>query len=152
MNNRRLLIYFKEANKHKKQIIEAREELSLPIENYDSLSKLERFALNTLIFRFSKLQDLIGAKIFRNYLEYSGFSTTELSFFDILKELEKENIIDIDSWNLLRELRNDVAHDYPDELDEMVEKINLFASKCMDLIDILEKIEGKYSEINQSRD
>jgi len=148
----RLKTYIQEGNRHKEHIIEAKEELSLPIESYENLSKLERFALNTLIFRFSKLQDLLGNKIFRNFLEYNELSTQDLSFFDILKAIEKQNILDIDSWSLLRELRNDVAHDYPEELDEMIEKINLFVDKSSKLIEIFDNLEEQYREIKHKRD
>jgi len=148
----RLKDYLNEANLHKNHIIEAKEELNLPIKDYESLSKIERFALNTLIFRFSKLQDLMGRKIFKEFLEFIGISTIDLSFFDILKELEKEKILNIDSWQELRELRNDIAHDYPDEFDEKIQKINLFIKKSNELLEIFDKLESKYNEINKQRD
>ena len=151
MNNR-LKRYFYEAMKHKVHIIEAKEEIKLPIKSYSDLPKLEKFAINTLIFRFSKLQDLIGAKIFRSYLEYLELPTSEFSFFDILKEIEKEGIIDIDSWSELREIRNDIAHDYPEEFDEMLEKINLLIDKSSELLEILRRLEVKYNETKQQRD
>jgi hypothetical protein len=145
----RLNSYFEEAYRHKSHILEAKEELYLPIKDYDNLSKLEKFALNTLIFRFSKLQDLMGSKIFREYLNYSGLAINDFGFFDILKELEKQSILDIDSWQDLRELRNDIAHDYPNELEEKLEKINLFVNKSNELIVILEQLERKYHEIKR---
>jgi hypothetical protein len=148
----RLNNYFKEANRHKEHILEAKDTLILPIKEYDTLSKLEKFALNTLIFRFSKLQDLMGSKIFRGFLNESGLSTDGLSFFDILRELEKEGILDIDEWQLLRELRNDIAHDYPEELDEKIEKINLFIKRSDDLLRVFDKLEEKYLEIKRRRD
>jgi len=61
--------------------------------------------------------------------------------------MEKEHFIDIDSWQELRELRNDIAHDYPEEFDEKIEKINLFVKKSDTLIEIFNKIEKKYNEI-----
>ena len=145
----RLKDYLTEATLHKEHIIEAKDELNLPIKNYELLSKLERFALNTLIFRFSKLQDLMGRKIFREFLEFIGISTVDFSFFDILKELEKEKILDIDSWQELRELRNDIAHDYPDEFDEKIQKINLFVKQSDKLLQIFNKVESKYNAINK---
>jgi hypothetical protein len=144
--------YFYEANRHIEHIVEAKEEVKFPIVSYEKLSKLEKFALNTLIFRFSKLQDLIGVKIFREFLETSGLSVAEFSFFDILKEIEKEGICDIDSWNELRKLRNDIAHEYPEELDEMIEKINLLMKKSDELIEIFKKIEDRFAKIDKSRD
>jgi len=154
MYEKRLNSYFIETKKHIELIEESLEvlEKKVPIKEYNSLNQLERFALNALIFRFSKLQDLIGAKIFRNYLEYSGFNTTDKSFFDILKEIEKEGIVDIDSWNELRVLRNKIAHDYPEDADEVIESINLFIKRVDISISIAERLEKKFNEIRKKRD
>jgi len=147
----RLEVYFSEAQKHIELIDESLEVLEAPIKNYDDLTQLQRFALNALIFRFSKLQDLIGSKIFRNYLDFSGLNLSDMSFFDILKEIEKESIVDIDSWDELRELRNKIAHDYPQELDEMLESINLFIKRSHELIVISKKLEKKFHAIKNAR-
>ncbi len=152
-NEKRLVHYFDEAQKHIALISESLEVLEpkIPIEEYESVNQLERFALNALIFRFSKLQDLIGVKIFRTYLDFSGFETAEKSFFDILREIEKEGIVDIDSWSELRELRNKIAHEYPEEIDEMVESINLFIEKSGELVVISNRLEKKFNEIKKAR-
>ena len=152
MDCEKLAAYFAEADKHKEHIIEAKEELSLPIESYEALSKLEKFALNTLIFRFSKLQDLIGAKIMRVFLSCNEFPVEEMGFFDILKEIEKEGIVDIDTWSQLRELRNDIAHEYPEEMEEVIAKINLLIDRSDSLIAIVERLERQYREIERKRD
>ena len=153
MTKIRLKTYFKEAKKHVDLIEESWGVLEpkIPIENYENLNQLERFALNALIFRFSKLQDLIGVKIFRNYWDFSGFDTAQKSFFDILQEIEKEGIVDIDSWSQLRELRNKIAHEYPEEIDEMVQSINLFIKKSSFLVEILERLEQNFYEIERKR-
>ena len=153
MTKTRLKTYFKETKKHIELIQESLEVLEplLPIENYEELNQLQRFALNALIFRFSKLQDLLGARIFRNYLSFNGFSVVDISYFDILREIEKEGIVDIDNWSELRELRNKIAHEYPEEADEMIESINLFIEQSSKLIDIADKLESKYNEIEKKR-
>lgn len=151
MTKKRLKTYFIESNKHIELIRESLEELQTPIIDYDTLPKIQKFALNALIFRFSKLQDLIGAKIFRNYLDFSGYNVSQITFFDILKEIEKEGIVDIDSWDMLRELRNKIAHDYPQELDEMLESINLFIEKSSELVTIAQKLEQRFYEIERKR-
>ncbi len=150
----RLDKYFAEARAHIELINEALGVLKdkLPIKNYKELESLEQFALNALIFRFSKLQDLIGSKIFRSYLEFSGYDINEKSFFDILKEIEKEGIVDIDTWDELRKFRNQISHEYPEEENEVVESINLFVQKSNELIKISQKLEEKYLEIKQQRD
>jgi len=149
----RLPKYFAEINAHIELINEALEALQhrLPIENYNDLTNLGKFALNTLIFRFSKLQDLLGSKVFRSYLEFSGFETSEKSFFDILKEIEKEGIVDIDTWDELRKLRNQIAHEYPEEEDEAIESINLFIERSQELIDIADRLRERYLAIERAR-
>ena len=142
----RLKSYLAEMRRHSEHIIEAKEVLPLEIADYDSLSQLEKFALNTLIFRFSKLQDLLGSKVFRTYLDSIGFVVEEASFFEILKEIGKEGIVDIDTWNFLRELRNEIAHDYPEEFDERVEKVNLFIQKSDLLVEVAKRLEERYRE------
>ena len=129
--------------RYTEHIAEAKEVLPKEMGEYDSLSQLERFALDTLIFRFSKLQDLLGSKVFRTYLDTVGFVVEEASFFEILKEIEKEGIVDIDTWNLLRELRKEIAHDYPEEFDERMEKIELFIDKSDLLVEIAKRIEER---------
>jgi len=106
------------------------------------------FIVDSLLFRFSKLQDFLGQKIFRIFLEYQGIGLS--SFYDVLKELEKEEILDIDLWGSLREIRNELAHEYPDK-EEIEEKIVFIISKVNDLIKVYEKIKDKFYEIKQKR-
>ncbi len=118
----RLKRYLQEANAHLSMIDEALEEL----EGSD-LTKLrtrnERFAAEILILSFAKLQDLLGAKLFRTFLEEQGFVVAQKSFFDLLRELEKEGIVDIDRWSELRKLRNSLSHEYPLQESERYKKL-----------------------------
>jgi len=106
------------------------------------------FIIDSLLFRFAKLQDFLGQKVFRNFLEYQGLSFN--SFYDILKELEKEEILDIDLWGSLREIRNELSHEYPDK-EEIEEKIIFILSKVDDLIKVYEKIKDRFYEIKRKR-
>ena len=99
--------------------------------------------LDTLAFRFVKLQDLIGSKIFREFLKEMGYIVEEKTFFEILKEIEKEGIIDIDSWNEFRKVRNFLSHEYPYSFEDRVEAINYLIEKTPELIEVIKKIEDK---------
>ena len=147
MVEKRLESYFSEAQKHIQLIQDAREVITLPIVDYEKLSKIEKFAINTLIFRFSKLQDLIGSKIFRAFLEFNKFDTEEKSFLVILKEVEKEGIVDIDTWDEFRKIRNHVAHEYPGDEEEALESIELLIEKSSILIDVALKLRDRFYEI-----
>ncbi len=140
--------YMQEAASHIAVLQEALTEIpkgKLDIDRFAKLTKLQKFAYEIILFRFSKLQDLLGAKLFRAYLECNEFVTDGLSFEELLKELEKEGIVDIDTWAQLRKVRNAIAHDYPDEVQEQVAKINYVLEHIDTLIAIYVKIEERCS-------
>jgi hypothetical protein len=147
MFEKRLDVYFAEAKKHIELIKDAKDVIVLPIENYEELPNLEKFAINALVFRFSKLQDLLGSKIFRAYLEFNKFDTRDKSFLELLREIEKEGIVDIDTWDEFRKIRNSIAHEYPGEEEETVEALELLIEKTHLLIQISEKLMDRYNEI-----
>ena len=147
LNEKRLKNYFAEASKHIQLINEAKEVITLPIKDYSNLLSLEKFAINALIFRFSKLQDLLGSKIFRSFLEFNKFEVEDKSFLILLKEIEKEGIVDIDTWDEFRKIRNNIAHEYPGEEEEALEAVELLIKKSDLLIKIAEKIEDRFNEI-----
>ena len=147
MLEKRLDVYFIEAQKHIELMEDAKNVINLPIKNYDALPNLEKFAINALIFRFSKLQDLIGSKIFRAYLEFNKFDIQDKSFLELLREIEKEGIVDIDTWDELRKVRNSIAHEYPGEEDETAEALGLLIHKMPLLIAITFKLRDRYNEI-----
>ncbi len=70
-----------------------------------------------IIYRFSKAQDTIGAKLFKAFLLYQG-EIVDRPLLDILNELEKLHIVDVEEWFVLREIRIDIADDYEDNQDQ----------------------------------
>ena len=83
------------------------------------------------IYRFAKIQDIMGEKLFRMILEIVEEETDSLAFIDLLNKLEQLEIIpDKTEWLFLRKLRNEVSHEYPLIDDESVTSLNsLFNSK-----------------------
>jgi len=147
MIEQRLEVYFREAKKHIELIEDAKDVINIPIGDYENLPNLEKFAINALIFRFSKLQDLIGSKIFRTFLEYNKFDTQDKSFLELLKEIEKEGIVNIDIWDELRKLRNNIAHEYPGEEEEAIAAMELLIGKIPLLLNIIKTLMDRYNEI-----
>jgi hypothetical protein len=81
--------------------------------------------IDQLIFRFTELQDEIGNNTFRFLLAYLQEDIADKPFRDILNILERLNIIEsADTWLSLRELRNDLTHEYPELIDETIDKLN----------------------------
>ena len=115
----------------------------------ESISLENRDKLDVLAFRFSKLQDLLGTKIFREYLTVLQYPVEGKNFLELLKELDKEKIIDIDIWSEFRGVRSSISHDYPSEEDKKLAAINYLIKNVRYLIDITKKIKDKFEAIDK---
>ena len=109
--------------------------------------------IDQFIFRFSKLQDSIGQKLFKSVLIELGEDVSNKSFIDIFNRLEQLEIIsDYDEWKELKNLRNDIAHEYEENENEAAEKLNLLFDKKKQLEkylnDILSYLNAKGFDIN----
>lgn len=94
-------------------------------ETYQILNNAQIGNIDQLVFRFTKLQDELGTNTFRYVLVYLQEDIADKPFRDILSRLEQLKIIgSSDTWLALRELRNDLAHEYPTMLEETIDKLN----------------------------
>lgn len=94
-------------------------------ERYQLLTDAQIGNIDQIVFRFTKLQDELGTNTFRYILVYLKEDILDKPFRDILNKLERLRIIDSsDTWLALRELRNDLAHEYPMMLEETIDKLN----------------------------
>lgn len=112
-------------------------------DNYYSMDDETIGFLDQYIFRFSKLQDTMGARLFPLTLEALAEPVTDKAFIDILNRLEKLEIIDSAfSWVQLRKIRNDIAHEYPALLIERIEGINFLFDNMEGLKQIIERCQS----------
>lgn len=115
----------------------------LDSEKYLNLQPEELSFLDQLIFRFAKLQDTMGGRLFPVILENLGEEVRELPFIDRLAKLEELNIIpSTDEWLLLRETRNIVTHEYPTVTDEVIQGLNLLGKNYQLIIDYWEQVKN----------
>jgi hypothetical protein len=97
----------------------------------------KRRVIDSFIFRFIKIQDLIGEKFFKEVLAYLGEYKRSMSFIDILDRLEKLELIDnADKWSNFRELRNSLSHEYPANEIEIIKDINAALTVFKEIYDI----------------
>jgi hypothetical protein len=109
----------------------------LSLNTYEILTPEQISFTDQLIYRFSKLQDLMGRKLFVFILQGLGEDTENIPFIDILNRLEKLSIMaDPDQWLELRETRNLVTHEYPYHQDEYVEGLNALYNQSLKLSEI----------------
>ncbi|MCD6172191.1 MAG: hypothetical protein J7J96_00190 [Sulfurimonas sp.] len=141
---------FLESQTHLKRINEAFIELQnaytfpIDITDFEKLleNKIELAFADQIIYRFSKAQDSMGGKLFKAYMLYQG-TNVDKPFLDILNSLEKLNILDVDEWFELREIRNEIAHDYEDNTKLAVDILNSIFKHKKELENILSAISLK---------
>ena len=122
---------------------ELEKEYTIPFDKkeYSSiLNNIQALAFSDqIIYRFSKLQDSMGAKLFKSILLYQGENTNK-PFLDILNQLEKMGILEVDEWFEIRDLRNEISHEYDDNEETSMDILNMIYKLKEDLDKILEAI------------
>ena len=70
--------------------------------------------LDQLVFRFGRLQDAMGTRLLSALLQLTQEWQDNEPFIDKLNRAEKLGMLpSAEQWQLLRELRNQTAHEYP---------------------------------------
>lgn len=147
----RLQREFEICDKHVLRINEALAGLgvALPMsaDCYANLNTEQVRCIDQFIFRFSKLQDAIGAKIFRYLLEFLDEDVSSLPMRDILNRLERYLIIpSADEWIYMRELRNEISHDYPLLDNDVITILNELLSKVEVLFSIYNELKNRFNQ------
>jgi len=70
----------------------------------------------------------------------------KMTFIDILNRLEELEVIDKNRWLDLREVRNEIAHEYSFNQNEVVDSINIIYNKVDELVSIYQKISSFVKE------
>ncbi len=133
-----------ECDKHIEKIKISKKYLSdlmpLSVESYLTMDDIQTSFIDQLIYRFSKLQDTMGEKIFPSILILSQENVKNKTFIDILNRLEELEVLDKNRWLRLREVRNEIAHEYSFNTDEVVDSIESIFYKSDELVEIYNDI------------
>ncbi len=141
---------FSESEKHILRLNSASQKMSsfMPLnkERYEHLSENEIEHVDQFLYRFAKLQDAMGQKLFKHILLFLDEKVENMPFIDILNKLEKLELLENATiWRELRDDRNDLAHNYEDDPEEASLIINKLFIKKDILIQIYNKIKNYYS-------
>ena len=117
-----------ECDKHFLRLNSAYKKMSqfIPLDEkkYLNLSDDEIEHIDQYLFRFSKVQDTMGEKLFKVSLEALDENIENKPFIDILNRLEKLEILDVEVWRRLRDIRNEISHNYDEDAEVMSIAIN----------------------------
>jgi chorismate synthase len=134
-NKLKLIKYLKECKKHTIRIEKSYNKVinifPLSAKKYEMLDDDEVEAIDQYLFRFAKLQDTLGQRVFKVIVSEYVEDVNKLTFIDILNHLEQIGVLeDANTWKKLRAIRNDISHQYDDDFEEMSEILNnIFAYK-----------------------
>jgi hypothetical protein len=110
------------------------------------------FVLELFSSRFAKLQDLMGAKVFAAVLEWSEEPGYYPSFLDKLHVLEKVGAIsNTQLWSELRQTRNALSHEYPDDPGQMAKYFNRAYELAGYLLQCYEQIKLYIQHVEDTR-
>jgi len=143
---------FYECDKHILRLNNASQKMAafmpLDSEKYIDLTDDEVGYIDQFLFRFAKLQDAMGQKLFKTILIFLDEEVEGKPFIDILNLMEKLHLIESAYiWRELRDDGNELAHNYEDEPEQMSETINKLYEKKDLLVDIYQKIKSYYTNM-----
>ncbi len=152
LNKIKLVKYFNECDKHLQRIKEAYSDIenTLPLsaKKYQNLTKDEVQDIDQYLFRFAKLQDTMGDKVFKLINEEYNPNSQSITFMDLLNNLEKLCFIDnAKEWIILRQIRNQISHQYDDEPEEMAQAINNILNQKGIIENIYIQLKERYPKL-----
>jgi len=109
----------------------------LDVNKYRILTDDEIEHIDQMVYRFSKLQDSVGERLFKSVLMFLEEDIKNKPFLDILNRLEQLAILSSkDEWLRLRKLRNELSHEYSNEDEENVAVLNMLFNEIKTINDI----------------
>lgn len=139
---------FKAAHAVSRRLRHSQEDLAslMPLDagRMDAFGIAEHMRLDAFIQRFQSLQDILDAQVLRGLLALEEVDLTDKTPRDVSNLLEKYGIIDAaPRWRELRDLRNTMAHEYPDEPAVQVDRLNKAYGAIDELIAVLDRVRGR---------
>lgn len=109
--------------------------------------------LDQILFRYIKLQDLMGKKMFPSVLESLDEDISDFVMKDILNKLESIGVLSAEEWLTARGNRNGIAHEYPgkeqvvvDSINDIIYSIPMFLTIILNVMETLKKHGVNLSE------
>lgn len=110
----------------------------------EHLTKADRRLLDQFAYRYTRLQDDMGARLMPAALRALGEDIAPLSVLDRLNRLEQLDWLpSADEWGDLRRVRNEFAHEYPETSAERYARLHRALDSAHRVLEILGHLCGK---------
>ncbi len=140
---------FRECDTHQARMMSAYHKIQrkLPLKpaSYLQLNEEDVTHIDQFLFRYAKLQDAMGQRLFKAMLTMLQEEVEHVPFLDMLHKLEKLNLIaSAEKWQELSETRNAIAHEYDDSPELMAQALNAIFSSNEALIGAYDGLKDAY--------
>jgi hypothetical protein len=116
----------------------------MDLDGFIHLSKQDRRLLDQFAYRYTRLQDDIGAKLMPAVLKSLGEDVAPMSALDRFFRLEQLGwLASADDWQSLRQIRNQFTHDYPDNSTERFQRWQAAVHAASQLVSVLTRFQRK---------
>lgn len=104
--------------------------------------------LDAMSARFSRLQDLLGDRLFRSLILLE--SEPRQRFLDVLNLMENRGIIEsTQKWIELRNMRNEASHGYIDEIAQLANVLTSLFEQAPALIETVGRVKQYATSVLQ---
>ena len=132
---------------HADALLEAMQDMQLRAltpDDYTHLNKDDRRLLDQFAYRYTRLQDDMGARLMPAVLKVLGEDISPMSAIDRFTRLEQLGWLkSADEWLSLRQLLNQFSHDYPDSLTERFERLQAAIQAAQKLLIVMAHFQQK---------
>lgn len=111
------------------------------------MPKEDRRLLDQFAYRYTRLQDDMGARLMPAILRALGEEVAAMPALDRFNRLEQLGWLpSAEEWAELRRTRNEFARDYPETPQEQLERLQLALASARRLLEILAILDGKMQQ------
>jgi hypothetical protein len=108
---------------------------------YAHLTATDRRLLDQFAYRYTRLQDDMGARLMPAILKALGEDVAAMSALDRFARLEQLGWLpNAEAWNTLRQIRNQFTHDYPDSPAQRFDRLQAAVEAAGQLLTLMNRI------------
>ena len=132
--------------------IQELENIRFTEESVVAIPRQMRRLLDQVAYRFAKLQDTLGERCLPGLLFLAEEPlAANATFAEKLQRLERLGAIsEAESWRYLREVRNQIAHEYIDQPQLKAASLNLFLASTQKLLAEWKRVQTYYEGLINS--
>jgi len=105
--------------------------------------------LDQFVLRFTKLQDMLGTHVLRQFaVQILAEPVEDAAFIDVINLLERRGYLMADQWALQRRTRNTLTHEYPDDPLRQALAMSAAQVAARQLVEWLQKIQERTKTAN----